>query len=267
MTGPRTPVLTARGVRKAYGRHPVLQGADLEVRPGQLVAVVGENGAGKSTLLKILAGTLRADAGEVTLAGSLGYCPQDPVVNDSLTVAQHLRYFAAAYRLPSLDRAGQLLDQLGYRQYRDQAAGALSGGTRQKLNLTLALIHDPDVLLLDEPYQGFDWETYLRFWDVAAGLRARGKAIVIITHLVFEEEPLRHPRRPHRRPPGGPRRREGGPSCPPLTPCTAPRPRRQDRRQPRSGRSRRRCGSPCATRPATGWRACCSPCSSPPGTC
>lgn len=188
MTHQARPVLQARGVHKAYGRHPVLQGVDLTVETGQLVAVVGENGAGKSTLLKTLAGTLRADEGEVRLDGTLGYCPQDPVVNDNLTVEQHLRYFAAAYRIPDLRRAGELVDRLGYRQYQRQAVGALSGGTRQKLNLTLALLHDPDVLLLDEPYQGFDWETYLRFWDLVADLRSRGKAIVIITHLVFEQD-------------------------------------------------------------------------------
>jgi ABC-2 type transport system ATP-binding protein len=66
--------------------------------------------------------------------------------------------------------------------------GSLSGGTRQKLNLALALLHDPDVVLLDEPYQGFDWNTYLRFWDLAAQLRARRKAVVIITYLVFEQD-------------------------------------------------------------------------------
>jgi ABC-type multidrug transport system ATPase subunit len=181
-------VLEARNVHKAYGRHQVLNGADLTVRPGQLVAVVGENGAGKSTLLRILAGLLAADRGEVRVAGTLGYCPQDPVVNDSLTVGQHLRYFAAARRLASLRRADELLELLRFGQFKDQAVGALSGGTRQKLNLTLALLHDPDVLLLDEPYQGFDWETYLRFWDVAGDLRARGKAVVIITHLVFEQD-------------------------------------------------------------------------------
>jgi ABC-type multidrug transport system ATPase subunit len=181
-------VLEARQVRKAYRRHQVLRGADLAVRPGQLVAVVGENGAGKSTLLKILAGTLAADGGEVQLAGTLGYCPQDPVLNDNLTVTQHLRYFAAARRLPSLHRAGELVRRLGYEQSRSQTAGELSGGTRQKLNLTLALLHDPDVLLLDEPYQGFDWDTYLRFWDLVADLRARRRAIVIITHLVFEQD-------------------------------------------------------------------------------
>jgi ABC-type multidrug transport system ATPase subunit len=185
---PPGTLLEARNVRKSYGRHEVLRGVDLAAGPGQLVAVVGENGAGKSTLLKILAGTLAADSGTVALAGTLGYCPQDPVLNDNLTVEQHLRYFAAAGRLPSLDRAGDLAAQLRYAQYRQETAGALSDGTRQKLNLTLALMHDPDVLLLDEPYQGFDWETYLRFWDLAAGLRARGKAIVIITHLVFEQD-------------------------------------------------------------------------------
>ena len=153
-------------MRKAYGSHEVLRGADLAAGPGQLVGVVGENGAGKSTLLKILAGTLAADGGSVRLAGTLGYCPQDPVLNDNLTVDQHLRYFAAACRLPALDRAEELVGQLGYTQLRRDPAGTLSGGTRQKLNLTLALMHDPDVLLLDEPYQGFDWETYLRFWDL-----------------------------------------------------------------------------------------------------
>ena len=181
-------MLEARQVRKAYRRHQVLRGVDLAVRPGQLVAVVGENGAGKSTLLKILAGTLGADAGQVRLAGTLGYCPQDPVLNDNLTVGQHLRYFAAARRLPSLRRADELVCRLGYEQSRSQTAGELSDGTRQKLNLTLALLHDPDVLLLDEPYQGFDWETYLRFWDLVGDLRARRKAIVIITHLVFEQD-------------------------------------------------------------------------------
>jgi ABC-type multidrug transport system ATPase subunit len=185
---PPGSLLEARDVRKSYGRHQVLRGVDLAAGPGQLVAVVGENGAGKSTLLKILAGTLAADSGTVALAGTLGYCPQDPVLNDSLTVEQHLRYFAAAARLPSLDRARELTAQLGYAQYRSETAGSLSGGTRQKLNLTLALMHDPGVLLLDEPYQGFDWETYLRFWDLTDSLRARGTAIVIITHLVFEQD-------------------------------------------------------------------------------
>ncbi len=188
MTGPAGPVLEARDVHQAYRRHPVLRGVDLTVTAGQLVAVVGENGAGKSTLLKALAGMLPVDRGQIRVQGRIGYCPQEPVLNDTLTVEQHLRYFAAAYRLPGLHRAGELVAGLGYERYRGQTAGTLSGGTRQKLNLTLALMHDPGVLLLDEPYQGFDWETYLRFWDLVDDLRSRGTAIVIITHLVFEQE-------------------------------------------------------------------------------
>ncbi|GGV41317.1 ABC transporter ATP-binding protein [Streptomyces spectabilis] len=188
MTTRPEPALTARDIHKAFGKHQVLRGADLTVEPGQLVAVVGENGAGKSTFLKAIAGTLPVDRGEVRLSGELGYCPQDPVLNANLTVDQHLHYFAAAHRLGSLDRADELVDLLGYDKYRSTAAGDLSGGTRQKLNLTLALLHDPDVLLLDEPYQGFDWETYLRFWDLVDKLHERDKAVVVITHLVFEQE-------------------------------------------------------------------------------
>ena len=181
-------VLDARGVHKSYGRHRVLRGVDLAVEPGQLVAIVGENGAGKSTLLGILAGTLRADSGSVQRHGALGYCPQTAVLNDNLTVDQHLRYFAAAYQLPDTKRADELVERLGFDQFRAEAVGALSGGTRQKLNLTLALLHRPAVLLLDEPYQGFDWETYLRFWDLVGDLQSAGTAIVIITHLVFEQD-------------------------------------------------------------------------------
>jgi ABC-2 type transport system ATP-binding protein len=180
--------LCARDIHKAYRRHQVLAGVDLRVAPGQLAGVVGENGAGKSTLLRILAGTLAADRGSVYLSGALGYCPQQPVLSDNLTVAQHLRYFAAAHRLPDLRRGQELVARLGFERYLGHSAGALSGGTRQKLNLTLALLHDPDVLLLDEPYQGFDWETYLRFWDLVQDLCFRGKAIVVITHLVFEQD-------------------------------------------------------------------------------
>ena len=181
-------VLTARDIRKAFGRRHVLRGVDLDVAAGSLVGVVGENGAGKSTLLRVLAGTLAPDAGTVWLRGQIGYCPQEPVLNGALTVSQHLRYFAAAHALPDLRRADQLLQVLNFETYRDTVVDELSGGTRQKLNLTLALMHEPDLLLLDEPYQGFDWETYQRFWTLVDGIREVGNAVVVITHLVFEEE-------------------------------------------------------------------------------
>jgi ABC-type multidrug transport system ATPase subunit len=181
-------VLEMRGVTKAYGHRQVLRGVDLEVPAGSLVAVVGENGAGKSTLLKIAAGELPQDGGEMQCSGRIGYCPQLPVLNDSLSVDQHFDYFAAAYGLASLERLERLLDLLGFRRFRHDLVGELSGGTRQKLNLTLAVMHDPDLLLLDEPYQGFDWETYLRFWQLVDETRERRRAVLVITHLVFEEE-------------------------------------------------------------------------------
>jgi ABC-2 type transport system ATP-binding protein len=184
-------LLRVEGIRKAYGRlrrRTVLRGVSFDVGPGALVGIVGENGAGKSTLLRVLAGELRPDAGTVALGGTLGYCPQDGVLNPALTVNQHLDYFCAAYGIASTATAGELVARLGYERYRHAAVATLSGGTRQKLNLTLALMHDPEVLLLDEPYQGFDWETSLRFWDLARELRARGRAVVIISHLVFERD-------------------------------------------------------------------------------
>ena len=101
---------------------------------------------------------------------------------------QHLDFFRAAYHLDSLQRADELVERLNFPRYRRALAGTLSGGTRQKLNLTLALMHDPTVLLLDEPYQGFDWETYLRFWDLATDLRARGCAVLVISHLFFDRD-------------------------------------------------------------------------------
>ena len=102
-------VLEAQGIRKSYRRHRVLTGVDLAVAAGEMVAVVGENGSGKSTLLRILAGDLRPDAGRVLAAGRTGYCPQAVVLDDALTVDQHIRYFQAAYRIDATERAGALI--------------------------------------------------------------------------------------------------------------------------------------------------------------
>jgi ABC-2 type transport system ATP-binding protein len=181
-------VLVARGIRKSFGRRRVLAGLDLEAAAGEMVAVAGENGTGKTTLLRILAGDLRPDAGSVAIRGRPGYCPQMAVLDEALTVDQNVRYFQAAYGIGRTGRAEALIERLGYAGCRDQRAGTLSGGTRQKLSLTLALMHDPPVLLLDEPYQGFDWQTYLAFWEMAGELRDRGTATVVISHLVFEQE-------------------------------------------------------------------------------
>ncbi|MFH9657694.1 ABC transporter ATP-binding protein [Streptomyces sp. NPDC017248] len=181
----RSP-LRISDVWKAYGRRQILCGADLDVPAGALIGVVGENGAGKSTLLRIAMGYLAPDRGTVERTGKAGYCPQHAVLNDSFTVAQHLRLFQAAYRLPDLTRAHELMDLLALTGCGRQRAGELSGGTRQKLNLVLSLMHDPQLLVLDEPYQGFDWDTHQRFWALAARLRDQGRSIVVVSHLLHD---------------------------------------------------------------------------------
>lgn len=185
-------LLKANKIQKSYHKNYVLRGVSFSVETGTLVGIVGENGSGKTTLLKILAGELEADDGSVVMNGSIGYCPQAPVVNESLTVSEHLAYFQSAYKLPNTIYAEHLLDELYFNKFKDEKVGNLSGGTKQKLNLTLALMHQPSVLLLDEPYQGFDWETYLRFWKVVGELKQSGKAIVIISHLIFEQKKFDH---------------------------------------------------------------------------
>ena len=181
------PLLRSQDLRKSFRRRKVLRGVSFSVDRRSLVGIVGENGAGKSTLLRILAGELQPDGGQVFRYGLMGYCPQAVNLNDALTVAQHLDYFRAAYRIADLNYANELIEQLGYQEYRHELVGNLSGGTKQKLNLTLALMHRPQLLLLDEPYQGFDWETYQRFWELVSDLRQRDCAVLVISHLFFEQ--------------------------------------------------------------------------------
>ena len=175
-------------LHKAFRGRAVLSGVEFELRPGELFGIIGENGAGKSTLLRILSGEVAADRGDIIYSGTLGYCPQKIVLNDELTVEQHLRFFQRAYRLPTLLRAHELVERLGFDQYRSTRAGLLSGGTRQKLNLTIALMHDPDIVLMDEPYQGFDWDNYLNFWAIAEELREQGRSVLIISHIAHDIE-------------------------------------------------------------------------------
>jgi len=195
------PVLRVGGVAKAFHRGPpwhrrtveVLRGASLDVDGGELVGLVGENGSGKSTLMQIIVGMLSRDGGTVERPERLGYCPQLPLLWDKLTVAEHFELFAQAYGLDDADAVASrdaLLGELQFAKYLDYRVEELSGGTRQKLNLALALLHSPQLLLLDEPYAGFDWETYMRFWEMAERRRAEGMGILIVSHLLAERDRL-----------------------------------------------------------------------------
>lgn len=194
-------LLAVDAVTKAFRGGPpwhrrsteVLRGASLDVRAGELVGLVGENGSGKSTLMKIVVGLLARDGGEVNLTGRLGYCPQQPLLWEKLTVDEHVELFARAYGLDDDQAASAsetLARELAFTRYRGYRVDELSGGTRQKLNLALALLHEPSVLMLDEPYSGFDWETYLRFWEMAEQRRAAGMGILVVSHLLAERDRL-----------------------------------------------------------------------------
>lgn len=187
MDGPA--LIEVDSVAKRFRQVEVLRQASLRANPGEIIGLVGENGTGKSTLLRIIAGLLPADAGAVRRAGTFGYCPQEPVVFESLTIEQNLAYFGAAYALAEseIDRRGSaLIERLRCEHFRGRPVGQLSGGTVQKLNLMVSLLHEPDVLLLDEPYQGLDYEAYLAFWELALERATAGRSVIVVSHLMHD---------------------------------------------------------------------------------
>ena len=180
-------VLRLRDVSARRGRHTVLSGINLTIHRGEVVAVVGANGAGKSTLLQLCAGLLRASGGHIERTPRFGYAPQLGSLAPLLTVDEHLRLFGAARsmrRRRSVSTGHRLLNRLGWTANGGQTAGTLSGGTQQKLNVALAQLDAPDLLLLDEPYQGLDALAYEDLWALISAWRASGAGVLLVTHLL-----------------------------------------------------------------------------------
>jgi ABC-2 type transport system ATP-binding protein len=186
-------LLDVRNVRKSFGSRRVLRDISFQLSRGQIVGITGENGAGKTTLLRIIVGLLAPDGGDVTGGGRIGYCPQALAVFETLTVRENFSFFAAAY---GLERKGsgasweeamnELCRRFRFVSYQDDLVSTLSGGTKQKLNFSLSVLHDPGLLILDEPYSGFDWETYLQFWEYAEEQKSRGLSILVVSHFVYD---------------------------------------------------------------------------------
>ena len=187
-TSPASPVvLSLTDVSVRRGRRTVLSGINLTLHRGEVVAVVGANGAGKSTLLQLCAGLLRTSGGSIERTPSFGYAPQLDSLAPLLTVDEHLRLFGAACGIRqgrSVSTGHRLLTRLGWTARGDQTAGTLSGGTQQKLNVALAQLDAPDLLLLDEPYQGLDALAYEDLWALIAAWRTSGAGVLLVTHLL-----------------------------------------------------------------------------------
>ena len=187
-TSPASPVvLRLRDVSARRGRRTVLSGINLSIHRGEVVAVVGANGAGKSTLLQLCAGLLRATGGSIERTPNFGYAPQLDSLSPLLTVDEHLRLFGAARGIRqgrSVSTGHRLLTRLGWTARGDHTAGTLSGGTQQKLNVALAQLDAPDLLLLDEPYQGLDALAYEDLWALISAWRTSGAGVLLVTHLL-----------------------------------------------------------------------------------
>ena len=189
MTDPGTSLLEARGLGRRFGSRTALADIDFAVAGGDAVALVGANGAGKSTLLSLLAGALRPTSGEVTrrtATRSLGWVPQRPALYSRLTALENLEHFARLEGLShARDRALELIELVEV-PAESVPAGTLSGGNQQRLNLAIALLAEPEALLLDEPTSSLDPRQRRRFWEIARRVPARGGALVFATQHFSE---------------------------------------------------------------------------------
>ncbi len=188
------PVLEAIGLSKRFGTRAALREVSLATHRGELVAIVGPNGAGKTTLLSILAGEARADAGTVSRPpAEIGWVPQQPALYGRLTVAENLRLFARLERCDDVAGAvDRMLAQTGLAERAGDRVETLSGGNRQRVNVAIGLLSDPEVLLLDEPSTALDPRQRERLWEFLRGLVDAGTAIVYSTHQVQEAERHAH---------------------------------------------------------------------------
>ena len=172
-------LLTARGVARRFGSRVALEPTDVSLAAGEVVALVGPNGAGKSTLLSILAGSLDPTEGLVERPERIGWVPQRSAHYGRLTALENLRLFAALERVPPR-RADELAHE--FELPADTRASSLSVGNRQRLDVALALLSSPQVLLLDEPTSSLDPVQRERVWRIARGVAEGGGAVLVATH-------------------------------------------------------------------------------------
>jgi ABC-2 type transport system ATP-binding protein len=201
MTEAAEEVIAVRGLTKSFGGRRVVDNVDLSVKRGQIYGFLGPNGSGKTTTIRMLCGLLEPDAGEGTCLGydirtqswaikqRVGYMTQKFSLYEDLTIRENLDFVARLYALPDRKhKVAAALERLGLNDRRDQLAGTLSGGWKQRLALAACILHEPSLLLLDEPTAGVDPKARREFWDEIHDLAADGMTVLVSTHYMDEAE-------------------------------------------------------------------------------
>jgi ABC-2 type transport system ATP-binding protein len=199
-----SPALQLRGLRKSFGR-PAVDGLDLSVRRGELYALLGPNGAGKTTTLRMVTGLLAPDAGQVEVLGvdlarapaaakqRMAYLPDDPLLYGKLLPGEYLEFVAGLWGIRAADaeaRAVELLEWLDLAKHAHELTEGFSRGMKQKLALAGALIHDPELLILDEPLTGLDAAAARQVKDLLLSHVAKGGTVILTTHILEVAERL-----------------------------------------------------------------------------
>lgn len=194
-------MLCIKQLKKSYGNYPALDGLDMQIGGGALYGLVGPNGAGKTTTIKIMAGLILPDTGSVEIDGinalknpgqlkaTIGYVPDYFGTYDNLKVAEYMEFFASCYKIEGLKarkRAMMLLEQVGLGERLEAFVDGLSRGMKQRLSLARALIHDPKMLIMDEPTAGMDPRSRLEFKGIIKELSEQGKTVLVSSHVLSE---------------------------------------------------------------------------------
>jgi heme exporter protein A len=196
-------MITVKKLVKRFGLKIVLRGVDFEVQPGEFVALLGPNGAGKTTFLRILASLSRPTLGEVNIAGyqlpnqasqvraRLGVVSHLPLLYGDLTAEENLRFYGRMYGLTDLEqRISEVLEMVGLEARRRDLVRTFSRGMQQRLAIGRAVLHDPDVVLFDEPYTGLDQDASSMLDEVLKTVAAKGRTVVMTSHDLARAEDL-----------------------------------------------------------------------------
>jgi ABC-2 type transport system ATP-binding protein len=196
------PIIAIEKISKSFGEKKVLDDVSLEIEQGEIFGLLGSNGAGKSTLTSIALDLQNPSSGNIyffnkkkfsEVKQSVSLVPQDTAFYKDFSVKKNLRFFASIYGLKNKmadKRVEYLLDWLFLRKFSDTRACFLSGGYQRLLNIAIALIHDPEIIFLDEPTVGLDPNMRKKFWEKIKSLKAAGKTIILTTHYMDEAEEL-----------------------------------------------------------------------------